>query len=413
MELHRHLLLLIIVLNCSFVGGCSKTGPGLIITPGAAPANEGRATAPARLPVSGGTEVTFYPTYGYKEGAVWKIQVRGWAHTNRKFLNRFITKLATVKGVCHGQEMEIFKSRSDDFEDDDKKHEKVVIAFDADPAQEQYAFKKSDVNGIIEESLSLTEERAQQLLKSQNSANGWLSYRAVSEGHTGLGRIRLIEPEGLSLITDIDDTIKVTEVPAGTETVLRNTFCKEFLAAPGMAQAYRDLGDIPIHYVSGGPQQLFGPLYDFLIKGPGGFPEGTFHLRFIPKNRLSSEARANLAKFSTSSLHATYTHKISEITRLMERFPNRKFILSGDSGEVDPEVYSEIRKRKPEQVREVWIRDVVNDQEANPQRLAGMKIIKVERAICMEKKHFQNLAAELMALHQPEYLENKGAPCKR
>ena len=99
------------------------------------------------------------------------------------------------------------------------------------------------------------------------------------------GRVRLIEPgAGESLISDIDDTIKITQVPAAKEIVLRNTFCLEFkpVLEPDMAAQYKGRGDIPVHYISGGPEQLFGPLYDYLISGAGGFPEGTFHLKFFP-----------------------------------------------------------------------------------------------------------------------------------
>ena len=59
----------------------------------------------------------------------------------------------------------------------------------------------------------------------------------------------------------------------------------------------------------------------------------------------------------------------------MEHFPRRKFILVGDSGEKDPEVYRTIQSKFPMQVREIWIRDVVNDREKNADRLVGMRVI--------------------------------------
>jgi len=60
----------------------------------------------------------------------------------------------------------------------------------------------------------------------------------------------------------------------------------------------------------------------------------------------------------------------------MQRFPERKFILVGDSGEKDPEVYREIKKKFPNQVQEIKIRDVVKDREKNKSRLEGMTIIE-------------------------------------
>lgn len=76
----------------------------------------------------------------------------------------------------------------------------------------------------------------------------------------------------------------------------------------------------------------------------------------------------------TNSQH-TYEHKVARITLLMQRFPNRQFILVGDSGEKDPEVYRTIREKFSGQVSDIWIRDVVNDRELNPGRLSSMKVI--------------------------------------
>lgn len=360
-------------------------------------------------------EVTFFPTYGYREGNGWNINVRGWVHQNRSHLNKIVTKLmtalVTVKDKCDSAEMTNFQSRSNDFEDDDKSLEKVIIKFDSDPDAKLYEFNnRSDANGIVELDLTLTDDRAKQLLASEKSANGWLTYSAVSDEHTGRGRIRLIEPDGVSLISDIDDTIKVTDIPAGKDTVLRNTFCRDFKSLPEMAKSYSDLGDVPVHYVSGGPQQMFGPLYDFLIIEPGGFPEGTFHLNFFPKNFLSADTR----RLAVGGFKSTFDHKVEEITKLMKRFPRRQFILIGDSGEVDPEVYKKIRSERPEQVKEIRIRDLINDADpnANPYRLEGMVVIKVDPVVCVAEDHFKGLSEKLKEIDPANtYRRNTAPPC--
>ncbi len=59
----------------------------------------------------------------------------------------------------------------------------------------------------------------------------------------------------------------------------------------------------------------------------------------------------------------------------MGRFPKRRFILIGDSGEKDPEVYREIQRRFPAQVQEIMIRDVTNALANDPARLEGMTVI--------------------------------------
>ena len=412
MKLQNSLLLFTILL-VAFSGRCGKTPD--IGKSGTAIINELKTTAPPRLLSASGEEVTFFPTYGYREGNGWNIHVRGWAHKNRTHVDRVVTKLATViatvKNKCDSAEMANFQARSNDFEDDDKSLEKVIIRFDDDPEGKSYEFdKRSDANGIAELDLTLTDERAKQLLASQKSANGWLTFTAISEDHTGRGRIRLIEPDGVSLISDIDDTIKITDIPAGKDTVLKNTFCREFKSLPEMAKSYSEMVDVPVHYVSGGPQQMFGPLYDYLIVGPGGFPEGTFHLNFFPKNILSAET----VRLAVGGFTSTFNHKVDEITKLMNRFPRRQFILVGDSGEVDPEVYKRIRSERPNQVKEIRIRDLINDADpnANPDRLEGMVIIKADPVICVDEDHFKSLSKKLKEIDPAKtYRRNTSPPC--
>lgn len=405
MKLHTHLAFLVVLMAALISGWCDGQPTPPTPTPLAL-----KATAPKRLQVTTEKEVAFYPTYGYREGTGWKIHLRGWVHEDRPLLHKSLEKVSN----CSESEMSNFRSRTADLVDDDKTFEKVKIKFDSD--SEEYEFSKSKSDGIVKLDLVLTDGKAKQLLEKQDSSNGWLTYRAVSKDHTGMGRVRLIEPEpgGISLISDIDDTIKITEVPAGQHTVLRNTFCLDFkpVLEPDMAAKYKALGDIPVHYVSGGPEQLFGPLYDFLITGQGGFPEGTFHLKFFPKTVFSPETTKNLIHFVASSLDVTYAHKLHEITTLMDKFPNRKFILVGDSGEIDPEVYNEIRKTRPAQVKEIWIRDVINDDVVNHFRLAGMTVFPVNPPVCAEDKHFEHLSAKMKQSYPKEiYARNPAPPC--
>ena len=375
-----------------------------------------KTNAPARLEVLTGKEVTFFPGYGYRDAKGWNIHLRGWAHEPRTHANAVLTQMAKIKGVCGDIGMKNFQVRISDFDADDEASEVVIVKFDSDPEDKSYTLDKSGPDGIVQTDLVLTDDQAKQLLDKQGSSNRWLTYRAISTGHTGLGRIRLIEsePNGTSLISDIDDTIKVTEVPAGQDAIVKNVFCREYQPLPEMAERYRVLGDIPVHYVSGGPDQLFGPIYDFFIAGPGGFPEGSFHLRFFPKNLRLSEGRKNLRQLGVSTLDATYKHKIKEITTLMKNFPDRKFILVGDSGEVDPEVYSRIRSERPAQVKAIWIRDVINDDETNHFRLEGMEVIKVNPPVCVQNKHFINLSARIKESYPTkEYKRNTAPPCDK
>ena len=169
------------------------------------------------------------------------------------------------------------------------------------------------------------------------------------------GRALLVPAQGLSVISDIDDTVKVTQV-RDQHQMLLNTFARDMKAVPGMAQHYRDLARDPqtrFHYLSSSPIQLLPALADFLRDA--GFPPGSMHLResttwrtLIPGN---GESRA---------------HKLAAIGRLMEDFPERRFLLVGDSGELDPEIYGEVARTRPERVEGVVIRDVTAEGRDAP-----------------------------------------------
>lgn len=413
MKLHTPLASLFILTAALISGGCNNRQTPT--APASAPVQSFKPAAPARLQVQTEKEVTFYPTYGYRAGTNWNAQLRGWVHEDRTVRAEGTVKVLKLVAKCSDAQVTTVRSRSADFADDNKTSEKVLVKFDSDPDEKAYEFTTSASEGIVTLALVLTDDQAKRLLAQQKSPNGWLTYRAVSKDHTGLGRLRLIEPDpnGISLISDIDDTIKLTEVPAGQDTVLRNTFCLDFksVVVPDMAAAYKELGDIPVHYVSGGPEQLFGPLYDFLITGPGAFPEGTFHLKFF-STHPSFESTNNLMKFLGSSLEVTYQHKLHEITELMNRFPERKFILAGDSGEIDPEVYNEIRTKRPAQVQEIRIRDLINDNAVNPFRLTGMTVIPVNPTVCVDDKHFDKLLEMMQEHHKEKYVRNPACPRK-
>ena len=327
--------------------------------------------------------VTIYPAYGYQDQTRWVVPLRVWVHERRPAAEAAAVEIvARMDGVA-SEELHNFRDRVIDFLADSESREVVSLTFDHDPLEEQFPLtdssgriKRSDLNGLIEGTISLSLERAEVLLKSQQSLNGWLSLSVTSNGHTGVGRIELIAPAGISIISDIDDTIKITEVPAGLEVVARNSLLQDFRAAPEMADRYRGWLDsgASFHYVSGGPWQMYRPVSSFLINDNDGFPEGSFHMKSLQKNLFSTSSWKNLAELA-SYKEQTIEHKISQITLIMERFPRRQFILVGDSGEKDPEVYRAIQNKFSEQIVEIWIRDIVNDREKNPDRLDGMHVI--------------------------------------
>jgi phosphatidate phosphatase APP1 len=357
---------------------------------------------------SGEVEVTIYTTYGYMQDGEWVIPMRGRVHQKRELPDKVIARTVAESIGCVDPDLDLVVKRTQDFTDDSRSGQSVILTFESDPENEQYGFPLSDLNGLIELEIKLSVEKARGLLDAQGSSQ-WLSFNTV---HGGSGRVRLIEPEGVSVISDIDDTIKVSMVPGDKDEVLRRTFCREFETVDGMARRYRqDWGEASFHYVSGGPWQLYRSLYNFLIEGEGGFPDGSFHMNYYPKNFLSEDTREILIDAIVGSLGRTFDHKVEQIKTLMTRFAGRSFILVGDSGEIDPEVYRHIKDLFPTQVREIWIRDVLNDEEVNPYRLEGMNMIKVDPAVCATIHHHEKLSVRLQERYGKPYIRNTAPPC--
>ncbi|KAF9082724.1 hypothetical protein BGX23_012128 [Mortierella sp. AD031] len=159
------------------------------------------------------------------------------------------------------------------------------------------------------------------------------------------GVVNLIDPEGVSIISDIDDTIKETNVTAGARIILRNTFLKDMMEVEGMASVYKgwwNQGAV-IHYVSNSPWQLIPSLLEFFQTHM--FPPGSAHLR-LQDNVLKTY-------FTTPG-----EHKRRSIREILTDFPDRKFILVGDSGEIDMEIYTEMALEFPGQIVKIFIRDI-------------------------------------------------------
>ena len=182
----------------------------------------------------------------------------------------------------------------------------------------------------------------------------WLQFHGVTGPgellHRFRGQALVVPSEGVSVISDIDDTIKRTQVRDRREMLL-NTFARRFEAAPRMAAYYRALAQVPdtrFHYLSASPIQLYPALADFVRDND--FPAGSMHLRESTTWRTlipgAEDSRA---------------HKLGVIDRLLTEFPQRRFVLVGDSGEADPEIYAQVYRANPQRIDSIVIRDVTDE----------------------------------------------------
>ena len=163
------------------------------------------------------------------------------------------------------------------------------------------------------------------------------------------GRARLISPRGITVISDIDDCIKVTDTCHKLEA-MKNTLLREFVPVPLMNTAYanwhRRSPSVAFHYVSASPAQLFQALNAFLRET--GFPEGHIKLRKMGFCNLS------LLRFLR---HGAEGYKVRSVARIVRMFPDRRFVLVGDGGQTDPEEYAKLARLFPNQICSIFIRD--------------------------------------------------------
>lgn len=195
------------------------------------------------------------------------------------------------------------------------------------------------------------------------AGSDWLPIETrARDGRRFRALVQLVAPTGVSVVSDVDDTIKVTEVLGGTRRVLERTFLEPFEPVAGMAaryRAWRDDGAV-FHYVSASPWHLYPELSRFMSASR--FPAGTLHLRAF---RVKDERRWNL-------LASPRRHKLDEIAALMADYPQRRFVLVGDTGESDPEIYGELARAHPRQVVAVAIRRVAGDDWGPARRRAAL-----------------------------------------
>ncbi|KAK2832651.1 hypothetical protein FQN49_006882, partial [Arthroderma sp. PD_2] len=159
--------------------------------------------------------------------------------------------------------------------------------------------------------------------------------------------VSLSEPGGVSLISDIDDTIKHSAIADGAKEMFRNTFVRNLndLTIAGVGDWYTKLAEmgVGIHYVSNSPWQLYPLLKKYF--NLAGLPPGSFHLK-------------QYSGMLQGIFEPTAERKRPSLERIIQDFPNRMFILVGDSGEVDLEIYTELAMANKGRILGIFIRDV-------------------------------------------------------
>lgn len=143
------------------------------------------------------------------------------------------------------------------------------------------------------------------------------------------------EPEGWAVVSDVDDTIKITQTsdPIG---ILRSTFLDEPTPVSGMPELYAWLHDrlgpgSPFFYLSASPYNLYPFLSAFRDMY---FPHGQLILR--------DQSWVSVPGLLSNLTLGTEEYKVSRLAKVHAWLPKRRMILIGDSTQSDPEAYGDV-----------------------------------------------------------------------
>ena len=129
----------------------------------------------------------------------------------------------------------------------------------------------------------------------------------------------LVPETGLTIISDIDDILRVTKIYQPKEGLL-NSFARPFTPWMNMPDVYanwsRSLPEAHFHYLTTTPEQITRNYMDFIYKT---YPGGSFDTR--PLNFSDVSATLSIRKFLLEKIFHTY--------------PKRKFVLVADTSNSD------------------------------------------------------------------------------
>lgn len=171
------------------------------------------------------------------------------------------------------------------------------------------------------------------------------------------------------VISDLDDTLLKSNVVSKIKmiylAVFKNAYTRlAFRGAPALYWSFRKGSSgsqkNPIFYVSNSPWNLYDLIDEFMDVNH--IPKGPVLLRDFghANNSTLSEAYKN--------------HKYNETVKILETYPNLPFILIGDSGEKDADIYLDIAKKHPGRILCIYIRAVKDKKRTDRVK----KLIKSE-----------------------------------
>jgi len=180
---------------------------------------------------------------------------------------------------------------------------------------------------------------------------GWHDVRITSkDGATATAPVHVIGPDvRYGIVSDIDDTVMVTRLPrpfvAAWNVFMRHENARE--PVPGMSSLYSELLDgddsLPVVYLSTGAWNAAPTVGRFLREYR--FPAGPM--------LMTDWGPTNSGWFRSGP-----THKITQLRRLMRELPHVRWVLVGDDGQRDPQIYAGAAQHHPGHVHAILIRQL-------------------------------------------------------
>ena len=313
--------------------------------------------------------ITLFPSYSFRDSNSSEVvlKIRGWIYESDANVATRFTFLSLLETQIEEEvvEPDDIQKRIDPFLTQSESGEEISVQI----GKYFYDLTPSISSGNFEGEIRMSEDDYLSVLETQEN-NTSLKYRVIlTEDDPRIieGSLPLIAEDATLVISDVDDTIKVSEVYVSESRLLANTFYNTPEPVPGMVQGYQDIkeqyANVNFFYVSGSPKQLFDTIESFIIDS--GYPEGAVYLREFVLSPVASEL------YDFFDDNASYKHKVEAITSIIDDFPLANVMLIGDTGEKDPEVYSYIQKQYPSQVQTVYLQNV-SDENLTNSRFNGL-----------------------------------------
>ncbi|WP_277246445.1 App1 family protein [Micrococcus terreus] len=180
---------------------------------------------------------------------------------------------------------------------------------------------------------------------------GWQTIQlAAADGEVSTSDIFIVRDDVTTgLVSDIDDTVVVTALPRPLLAAWNSFVLDEHARTPtpGMAvllhRVLESSPGSPVIYLSTGAWNVAQTLSRFLSRNL--YPFGPL---------LLTAWGPTEDRWFRSGME----HKVTQLERLAQDFPHMKWLLVGDDGQHDPEIYADFARRHPDKVRAIVIRQL-------------------------------------------------------